>query len=53
MADRATQIVNFYESTLASSLIGASGTGTTLTANVGGVNGTLNNSASYETNVPT
>jgi hypothetical protein len=30
MADRATQIVNFYESTLASSLIGASGTGTTL-----------------------
>ena len=31
MADRATQIVNFYESTLASSLIGASGTGTTLT----------------------
>ena len=30
MANRATQIVNFYESTLASSLIGASGTGTTL-----------------------
>jgi len=30
MADRATQIVNFYESTLASSLIGASGVGTTL-----------------------
>ena len=30
MADRATQIVNFYESTLASSLIGASGAGTTL-----------------------
>ena len=30
MADRETQIVNFYESTLASSLIGASGTGTTL-----------------------
>jgi len=30
MADRATKIVNFYESTLASSLIGASGTGTTL-----------------------
>ncbi len=30
MADRATRIVNFYESTLASSLIGASGTGTTL-----------------------
>src|SRR6056300_1993324 len=30
MADRATQILNFYESTLASSLIGASGTGTTL-----------------------
>jgi hypothetical protein len=30
MTDRATQIVNFYESTLASSLIGASGTGTTL-----------------------
>ena len=30
-----------------------SGTGTTLTANVGGVNGSLYNSASYETNVPT
>lgn len=30
MANRATQIVNFYESTLASSLIGASGTSTTL-----------------------
>lgn len=30
-----------------------SGSGTTLTANVGGVNGTLNNSASYVTNVPT
>ena len=30
MANRATQIVNFYESRLASSLIGASGTGTTL-----------------------
>ena len=30
MANRATQIVDFYESTLASSLIGASGTGTTL-----------------------
>jgi hypothetical protein len=30
-----------------------SGTGTTLTASVGGVNGSLYNSASYETNVPT
>ena len=30
MANRATQIVNFYESTLAASLIGASGTSTTL-----------------------
>jgi hypothetical protein len=30
-----------------------SGSGTTLTANVGGVNGTLVNSASYVTNVPT
>jgi len=29
------------------------GSGTTLTANVGGVNGTLYNSASYETDVPT
>jgi len=29
MADRATQIVNFYESTLAASLIGASGVATT------------------------
>jgi hypothetical protein len=29
------------------------GSGTTLTANVGGVNGTLQNSASYETDVPT
>tara|TARA_Y100000004_G_scaffold72251_1_gene81196 strand:- start:232 stop:1068 length:837 start_codon:yes stop_codon:yes gene_type:complete len=29
------------------------GSGTTLTANVGGVNGTLYNSASYEENVPT
>ena len=29
------------------------GTGTTLTAAIGGVNGTLYNSASYETNVPT
>ena len=46
MADRATQIVNFYESTLAASLIGASGVATTTLSQAPTTDGTSTISAS-------